>query len=58
VMLAICEGKTSKQIAADFGRSFHTIRNQTLKVYATMGVRTRAALVAECARLGLLAPAR
>lgn len=58
VMLAICEGKTSKQIAADFGRSFHTIRNQTLKVYATMGVRTRAALVAECARLGLLAPLR
>jgi DNA-binding CsgD family transcriptional regulator/tetratricopeptide (TPR) repeat protein len=54
VMLAICEGKTSKQIAADFGRSFHTIRNQTLKVYATMGVRTRSALVAECARLGLL----
>ncbi|MDB5072348.1 MAG: Regulatory protein luxR family [Candidatus Eremiobacteraeota bacterium] len=58
VMLAICEGKTSKQIAADFGRSFHTIRNQTLKVYATMGVRTRAALVAECARLGLLNPLR
>jgi DNA-binding CsgD family transcriptional regulator len=54
VMIAICEGKTSKQIAAAFGRSFHTIRNQTLKVYATMGVRTRAALVAECARLGLL----
>ena len=54
VMLAICEGKTSKQIAADFDRSFHTIRNQTLKVYGTMGVRTRSALVAECARLGLL----
>lgn len=54
VMLAICEGKTSKQIASEFGRSFHTIRNQTLRVYATMGVRTRAALVAECARLGLL----
>jgi DNA-binding CsgD family transcriptional regulator/tetratricopeptide (TPR) repeat protein len=54
VMLAICQGKTSKQIAAEFGRSFHTIRNQTLKVYGTMGVRTRAALVAECARLGLL----
>ncbi|MEA2718517.1 MAG: Bacterial regulatory protein luxR family [Candidatus Eremiobacteraeota bacterium] len=58
VMIAICEGKTSKQIAADFGRSFHTIRNQTLKVYATMGVRTRSALVAECARLGLLNPLR
>jgi DNA-binding CsgD family transcriptional regulator len=58
VMLAICEGKTSKQIAADFGRSFHTIRNQTLKVYATMGVRTRSALVAECARLGVLSSLR
>ncbi|HEX3465707.1 MAG TPA: helix-turn-helix transcriptional regulator [Candidatus Elarobacter sp.] len=58
VMLAICEGKTSKQIAADFGRSFHTIRNQTLKVYSTMGVRTRSALVAECARLGLLSKLR
>ena len=54
VMLAICQGKTSKQIAAEFGRSFHTIRNQTLAVYQTMGVKTRASLVAECARLGLL----
>ena len=54
VMLAICEGKTSREIADDFDRSFHTIRNQTLKVYAAMGVRTRTALVAECARLGLI----
>jgi len=53
VMLAICEGKTSREIAADFGRSFHTIRNQTLKVYAAMNVRTRTALVAKCARLGV-----
>ena len=55
VMLAICEGKTSREIAAEFGRSFHTIRNQTLKVYAAMQVRTRTALVAECAKLGLIA---
>ena len=54
-MLAICEGKTSREIAAEFGRSFHTIRNQTLKVYATMHVRTRSALVAECAKFGLIA---
>jgi DNA-binding CsgD family transcriptional regulator len=54
VMLAICEGKTSREIADDFERSFHTIRNQTLKVYSAMGVRTRTALVAECARLGLI----
>jgi DNA-binding CsgD family transcriptional regulator len=58
VMLAICEGKTSREIADDFDRSFHTIRNQTLKVYAAMGVRTRTALVAECARLGLIPEAR
>jgi DNA-binding CsgD family transcriptional regulator len=54
VMLAICEGKTSREIAQAFGRSFHTIRNQTLKVYAAMHVRTRTALVAECAKLGLI----
>jgi DNA-binding CsgD family transcriptional regulator len=55
VMLAICEGKSSKQIATDFERSFHTIRNQTLKVYQAMGVRSRGGLIAECARLGLVA---
>jgi DNA-binding NarL/FixJ family response regulator len=42
-MLAICEGKTSREIAAAFGRSFHTIRNQMLKVYAAMHIRTRTA---------------
>jgi DNA-binding CsgD family transcriptional regulator/tetratricopeptide (TPR) repeat protein len=57
VMLAICEGKTSKQIATEFGRSFHTIRNQTLKVYDAMGVRSRSALIAECARLGIVGKA-
>ena len=53
-MVAICEGKTSREIAQEFSRSFHTIRNQTLKVYAAMHVRTRTALVAECAKLGLI----
>jgi DNA-binding NarL/FixJ family response regulator len=56
VMLAICEGKSSKQIAAEFGRSFHTIRNQTLKVYHAMGVRSRGELIVECSRLGIVAP--
>jgi DNA-binding CsgD family transcriptional regulator len=55
VMLAICEGKTSREIAQEFSRSFHTIRYQTLKVYQVMQVRSRAALVAKCARLGLIA---
>jgi DNA-binding NarL/FixJ family response regulator len=58
VMLAICEGKTSREIAQDFGRSFHTIRNQTVKVYDVMQVRTRAALVAECAKLGMISGSR
>ncbi len=54
VMFAICEGKTSKQIAEEFGRSENTIRNQTKRVFSTMHVNTRASLVAECARVGLL----
>jgi DNA-binding CsgD family transcriptional regulator len=53
VMFAICEGKTSREIAREFNRSVHTIRNQTLKVYASMGVRSRAALLIEFARLRL-----
>ena len=53
-MLAICEGKTSREIAQEFGRSFHTIRNQTLKVYDVMQVQSRTALVAKCAKLGLI----
>jgi len=56
VMLAICEGKTAAAIAASFGRSVNTVRGQTRKVFARMGVRSRAQLVAECARLGLLTP--
>ncbi len=56
VMVAICEGKSAAQIAASFGRSVNTVRNQTRKVFATMAVRSRAQLVAECARLGLLPP--
>jgi DNA-binding CsgD family transcriptional regulator len=55
VMLAICEGKTSREIAQEFGRSFHTIRYQTLKVYDVMQVQSRTALVAKCAKLGLIA---
>ena len=57
VMLAICAGKTAPEMAASFGRSVNTVRNQTRKVFATMEVRSRSQLVAECARLGLLPPA-
>ncbi len=55
VMLAICEGRSTAEIAARFGRSKNTIRNQTRRVYEVMGVRTRSALVAKCAALGIVA---
>ncbi|MBV8298065.1 MAG: hypothetical protein JO083_00700 [Candidatus Eremiobacteraeota bacterium] len=54
VMLAICEGRSTAEIAARFGRSKNTIRNQTRRVYEVMAVRTRSALVAKCAALGIV----
>jgi DNA-binding CsgD family transcriptional regulator len=54
VMDAICEGRSTADIAARFSRSKNTIRNQTRRVYEVMEVRTRSALVAKCAAAGLL----
>ncbi len=53
VMLAICEGLSTADIAERFGRSKNTIRNQTRRVYEIMNVRTRSALVSKWAALGL-----
>jgi DNA-binding CsgD family transcriptional regulator len=55
VMLAICEGRSTAEIAARFGRSKNTIRNQTRRVYEVMDVRTRSALVSKCAAMGIVA---
>jgi DNA-binding CsgD family transcriptional regulator len=54
VMLAICEGRSTGEIAARFGRSRNTIRNQTRRVYSVMAVGTRSALVSKCAALGIV----
>lgn len=54
VLTELCKGKKAREIAAEFGRSFNTINNHTRAVFAAFGVRNRAALVAECAKLGLL----
>lgn len=54
VLTELCEGKKSREIAAHFGRSFNTINNHTRAIFSAFGVRSRAALVAECARLGIL----
>ncbi len=56
VLIALCEGKKAREIAAEFGRSFNTINNHTRAIFTAFGVRNRAALVAQCARLGLLDP--
>jgi DNA-binding NarL/FixJ family response regulator len=56
IMLALCEGRSTKAIAASTTRSPHTIRNQTREVFRIMKVHSRAELVAKCARLGLLPP--
>ena len=53
VVRLICDGKTSKQIAADLGKSEFTIRNQTKRIFKAFGVRTRSALATECARRGI-----
>ncbi|MBV8580740.1 MAG: helix-turn-helix transcriptional regulator [Candidatus Eremiobacteraeota bacterium] len=54
VMLAICEGRSTAEIAERFGRSKNTIRNQTRRIYEVMAVRTRSALVSKCAALGIV----
>ncbi len=54
VLTELCKGKKSREIAAHFGRSFNTINNHTRAIFSAFGVRSRAALVAECARLDLL----
>ncbi len=50
----LCKGKKAREIAQAFGRSFNTINNHTRAIFAAFGVRSRAALVAECAKLGIL----
>jgi DNA-binding CsgD family transcriptional regulator len=54
VLTELCKGKKARDIAAGFGRSFNTINNHTRAIFAAFGVRSRAALVAECAKLGIL----
>lgn len=54
VLGELCKGKKAREIATEFGRSFNTVNNHTRAIFAAFGVRSRAALVAECARLGML----
>ncbi len=58
VLTELCTGKRAREIADTFGRSFNTINNQTRRIFSVFGVRSRAALVAKCARLGILEDVR
>ncbi len=55
VLAELCKGKKAREIADTFDRSFNTINNHTRAIFAAFGVRSRASLVAKCARLGILA---
>lgn len=54
VLAELCKGKKAREIASTFDRSFNTINNHTRAIFTAFGVRNRAALVAKCARLGIL----
>jgi len=54
VLAELSKGRKAREIAATFDRSFNTINNHTRAIFSAFGVRSRAALVAECARLGIL----
>ncbi|MDQ6942706.1 MAG: helix-turn-helix transcriptional regulator [Candidatus Eremiobacteraeota bacterium] len=54
VLAELCKGKKAREIASTFDRSFNTINNHTRAIFTAFGVRSRAALVAECARRGIL----
>jgi DNA-binding CsgD family transcriptional regulator len=54
VLTELCKGKKAREIATAFDRSFNTINNHTRAIFTAFGVRSRASLVAECARRGIL----
>ena len=50
----LCDGKSNPEIARIRRRSVHTVRNQVAALFETFAVGSRAELVAQCARLGIL----
>ena len=54
VLTELCKGKKAREIATTFGRSFNTVNNHTRAIFTAFGVNSRASLVAECARRGIL----
>jgi len=50
----LCDGKSNPEIARLRMRSVNTVRNQVATLFETFDVQSRAELVAQCARLGIL----
>jgi DNA-binding CsgD family transcriptional regulator len=50
----LCDGRSNPEIARLRGRSVNTVRNQVAVLFDIFGVQSRAELVAQCARLGIL----
>ncbi len=53
VLGALLGGKSARAIAGDLDRSVHTINNHTRKIFQAFGVTSRAAVLAQCAELGI-----
>jgi DNA-binding CsgD family transcriptional regulator len=54
VLAQLTLGRRSQQIADTFDRSIHTINNQTRKIFLAFKVTSRASLIVDCKRLGIL----
>lgn len=52
----LCQGKSNRDIARALGRSRYTINNQVQEIFKAFNVSSRAALMAEAARRGILVP--
>lgn len=52
VFTMICEGLSTDAIAGRLGRSHSTVRNHIKLIFKALGVRSRAALIAQAARTG------
>jgi DNA-binding NarL/FixJ family response regulator len=55
VLMMLCEGKTTVEIAQARGRSKQTIRNTISRILTAFGVADRPALLRECLRRGIIA---
>ena len=49
----LIRGRRSREIAANLGRSYHTINNHTRQIFRRFGVRSRAELLVRCSEIGI-----